>query len=405
MGIFAEKSKAIGQIAEVSTALRSQRAMANQAGQQSLEASTEPDRGEAKSAAPARSGHDFSTIPIAMPEPAADSPAGDNHSAMQPMVTRQRHSFSAAIPRIRAPFQSDSMNAEEREPARAPEAPLLQSAAPPRPADGEAREGETVHFPSSMFPAIALAEQADAIASTFAYKDNITAVSAPAKPDKFGETIPAYKFERPGPSATQTAGTFNVTGTILADITYWVAAPNHTDIASDSDPDITQANYPTVVSDLTPSPTAVDKGGVKLYKNQPPRTKFWARDLTVNHELVHAGEDVKFGQEGVTLAQNWLNSQTAATYDDVGRLLNGVTPRIVQKVEKEMALPGRENRAYGKGAADYTARARAIKSKGDAKGYVPKPPAPKTPPTPPTPNPKATTAPVAPALEDAEAGA
>jgi hypothetical protein len=56
-----------------------------------------------------------------------------------------------------------------------------------------------------------------------------------------------------GASATQTASTFNVTGNINAKITFQVAGGMRTDIASDTDPSIPQTNYPTVVSDLTPS--------------------------------------------------------------------------------------------------------------------------------------------------------
>jgi hypothetical protein len=55
-------------------------------------------------------------------------------------------------------------------------------------------------------------------------------------------------------------------------------------------------------------------------------------------------------------------------------------------VRTRMAYPAREERAYNAGAAAYTARAQAIKQKGDAKGYVP-PPAPKAPATPPNPAP------------------
>jgi hypothetical protein len=48
-------------------------------------------------------------------------------------------------------------------------------------------------------------------------------------------------------------------------------------------------------------------------------------------------------------------------------------------VDAAMALPGREIRAYADGAPDYLARAQAVKSKGDAKGYVPQPAAPPAP--------------------------
>lgn len=240
----------------------------------------------------------------------------------------------------------------------------------------EPQAGKVVLFPASALTSTALPDQADKIASSFGYTSSINQDGPAPAPGEFGVTRPYYAFEKPGPSATQSQGTFTVTGTIAAQITYQIATPKRTDIASDTDPDITQTNYTTVVSDLTPSPAAVNKAGVKLYKNQPPRTKFWAEDLTIKHELFHADEDVKFGKEGVALAEKWLNTQTASSYDEVGALLNKVTPIVAKRVDTAMALPGRETRAYDDGAPDYSARAQAIKTKGDAKGYAAKPTAP-----------------------------
>jgi hypothetical protein len=343
-------------------------------------------------------GHDFSNIPIAAPELSADRASGENPSGMRPVVSSHRQTFSASI-RVASPAaQNDSMNGDEPKPVLASEPLVAQNSAMPTNQSGlESEEGKAVLFPASMFESIAIPGQSDTISSTFAYKDNINSVRPPANPGGFGETNPFYKFEAPGPTAIQSAGNFDVTGTILADIPYWVAGGTRTDIASDNDPDITQTNYPTVVSDLTPAPRTMKSGGLDLYKGQPPRTKFYAHDLTVKHELFHADEDVKFGQEGVTMAQNWLNRQTASDYPGVGALLNRINPIISGHVVRKMALPGRELRAYGNGAPDYTARAQAIKTKGDAKGYVPTPPTPKAPVAPTTTPPVAPNAPTAPA--------
>ena len=143
------------------------------------------------------------------------------------------------------------------------------------------------------------------------------------------------------------------------------------DIASDSDPDITQANYPDVVKDLTPSPNAVNTRTVKLMKNQPPRTRFWAKDLTIDHETFHADEDVKFGQEGTALAQQWLNTRTANTYEQVWAHLPNAIQMVATHVDIAMSYPGRETRAYNDGAPAYTARAQAIKTKGERRATSP----------------------------------
>ena len=387
MRTFVEKPKAtqqtnlanrahFGQSHGVSSILYLQRTIGNQAVQRMLRTNTEDGKGDSN-ATLARFGHDFSKIPVVLPDRAASTASSDSNWGMRSLVTQHRHPFSAVIRRVSPALQSDSMSADEREPAMDFQAQATQT--PTAPQEGSMAEpvdGETVLFPAERLQSVALPGQLDKIESTFGYKSSIAPVAAPSKPDGFGKTDPYFAFEKPGPTANQEAGVFKVTGTIEARITFWVDSGGRTDIASDNDPDIIQSNYPTVASDLTPSPKAVNSGGLNLYKNQPPRTKFWAKDLTIKHEGFHADEDVKFGQEGVILAQNWLNTQTARTYDDVGALLNRVNPMIAAKVDKEMALPGRELRAYADGAPDYLSRANAIKRKGDAKGYVPKSPAP-----------------------------
>jgi hypothetical protein len=348
--------------------------------------------------------HDFSNIPIASPEQTSVLTRSANQPNMRAMVRHHKQTFSATIRGASPGAQNDSMNGEESKPTIAGETPLLKGTARPTSQSGlESEEGKGVLFPADMFETIALPGQSDTISAAFAYKNNINPVNPPANPSGFGETNPFYKFEAPGPRAVQSAGNFDVTGTILADIPYWVAGGTRTDIASDNDPDITQTNYTTVVSDLTPAPRTMKSGGLDLYKGQPPRTKFYAHDLTVKHELFHADEDVKFGQEGVNLAQTWLNSQTARDYNGVGGLLNRINPMISSHVVRKMALPGRELRAYDNGAPDYTTRAQAIKTKGDAKGYVPKPPPPKAPVTPPAPTPKPTGTATPPVIKEPEA--
>jgi hypothetical protein len=110
-----------------------------------------------------------------------------------------------------------------------------------------------------------------------------------------------------------------------------------------------------------------------LLKNQPPRSLFWAEDLTIVHERFHADEHEKFGREGALAARDWLDGQTARTLDEVQALVGRAVQIVTQRITAAMAPPAVEQRAYDHGAADYAARARAIKTKGDARGYVPRP--------------------------------
>ncbi|MBM3943527.1 MAG: hypothetical protein FJ316_11540 [SAR202 cluster bacterium] len=238
----------------------------------------------------------------------------------------------------------------------------------------EPEEGKTVYFPASVLPPVPAPAQWDAIASVLTYNPTINPIPPPARPGDFGRTDTRIEVNRS--SATQVRGTFNVDLVIDNVITYWVHDGGRTNIASDADPSITQGNYRHVASDLTPSPRAVNAGGVTLLKNQPPRNGFWARDLTIKHEKFHADENEKFGREGADLGKGFLDRQQARNYDEVGLLLNRVSQVVAQHILRKMAPPRVEQDAYDAGAADYSARAQAIKTKGDARGYAPRPPAP-----------------------------
>jgi hypothetical protein len=223
----------------------------------------------------------------------------------------------------------------------------------------EPQVGETVQVPDIVIPSMAANAQTDAVAATLTYNPSISQSGPPPSP--FGATLP-YTHALSGISITRAATTYSVTATVDNPITFQVDGGSNTDIASDSDPDITQANYPTVVSDLTPDMSELN--------GKPPRDDFWAEDLTIKHERFHADEDVTFGRSGVTLAQQWLSTKTASSVADVNHLLGQVPTRVAQTVNTAMAWPGREERAYGDGAPAYLARATAIKTKGDANGYA-----------------------------------
>ena len=111
---------------------------------------------------------------------------------------------------------------------------------------------------------------------------------------------------------------------------------------------------------------------------RPPRTKFWAQDLTIVHEQFHVTERRGFATIGVNDAQTWLNAQTASSAADVQALLAQVPAKVIATSDSK-ANPGKENRAYGAGAAAYATRANAITTKGNAGQYPGAPPPPPAP--------------------------
>lgn len=162
-------------------------------------------------------------------------------------------------------------------------------------------------------------------------------------------------------------GTYTVTGTYHYDIAWRVrdsVGPNsEVDIASAADPDIKATNYQFVAKDLTPDMS--DLGG------RPPRDGYWAKDLTIRHELVHVRDYRRTGREGFRAAQRWLGRQTSTSASHVRDTL---IPQAVTEGGRVLrarmaAPPGAEPRAYGDGAPVYTARKNLIKTKGDTDQY------------------------------------
>lgn len=243
--------------------------------------------------------------------------------------------------------------AEAAAPIPAPQTPL------PAEARVELEEGETIHLPDiTLPPEIAAREQSDPIQSRIGYNPSITQ-SGPA-PSGFGVTLP-YTHALSGITVTRRRGTYHVQATVDNPITFQVGSRGNTDIESLNDADITAANYATVASDLTPDMSS-DNG-------RPPRTQFWAEDLTIRHERFHAREDVHFGRQGVRLARQWLNTQDASSVTEVNTLLNEVLTRVADHVDVSMAAPAREERAYGDGAPAYRRRATNVQTRGDRGGY------------------------------------
>jgi hypothetical protein len=223
----------------------------------------------------------------------------------------------------------------------------------------------------------------DAVAGRLTYAPSVTQTGVAAP---FGETLP-YTFSMtnivvtpppapvaPGPDAgappPAPPAKYDVTATVENPITFNVSSGGRTNVASANDAALTHANFPTAASDLTP-----DMGDLN---GRPPRTQFWAEDLTIIHERFHATEGSGFARTGVTNAQTWLNAQTATSIADVNALVAQVPGKVIATRQAAMTFPGREQRAYAAGAPAYKARADAITAKGTAGKYpgAPAPPAP-----------------------------
>jgi hypothetical protein len=337
----------------------------------------------------------FAAIRVHSPSSAATSPT-------------QTRPFTATLRAIVKGRQSDALSAD-RHTSPAESEPRVSPSAVSKPGESKPQRKDGEPIPDGTLPSIS-GEQADSITSHLNYTSSIKN-EGPA-PTDFGLTVYNFLAENfrythhagaPGtaagsgsPATPATPASFEVTGDIRGAITYQVTNSGRTDIASESDPSINQTNYPRIVADLTPPPAPVVHAGRRFMKNQPFRDHFYARDLTVRHEIFHCREDVRFGGQGVQAAQSWLNSQTANSDRELLAMLPGIITRIGNAVTAGRAVPADEQRAYDDGAPLYLARAQAIKRKGDTNGYAPRPapaPAPQTPaPAPQSPGPAPTPA-------------
>lgn len=287
----------------------------------------------------------------APPASGAEGGIQHNRTAFRATIRMSDAATASSAPR-------DSMPGQEA--AGTPDFSAM--AAPAAPVTQELEPGQTIRLPDIVIPSMAAVEMHDAIAGAITYNGSVAVGGA--APSGFGVTRP-YTHALSGITVTAGTGTFAVAATLDNPITYQVRASTGPDgqvnIASDADPALTAANYAQVASDLTP-----DMGDLN---GRPPRNQFWARDLTLTHERFHADEDVRYGGQGVTSAQAWLNAQTAANVGEVNTLLTRVPGRVANFVSAAMAYPGLEERAYGAGAPLYRSRATSIRTKGAAGKY------------------------------------
>ena len=237
------------------------------------------------------------------------------------------------------------------------EAFMAQAGAP-----AEAQEGATVPLPDKQMPEALEFVDTDTVAGTLTYSSTINQAGVV---NPFGSTKWSV-FKITGQKVTSAPGAFTATFTLENPITFNVTSPK-TSIADENDGALTNANYPTASSDLTPN--MAKQGG------KPPRTQFWARDLTVKHEKFHSDERQRLNKAGATQAQTWLSAQTAASVADVEALIAQVPGRVITASQAAVGtVDEKETRAYGDGATQLQGaggRDQGQGRPGDRQGRLP----------------------------------
>jgi hypothetical protein len=263
---------------------------------------------------------------------------------------------AAAPPEATAPTAQPNASPPSAPPA-APHA-AEHSEQPEEPAD----KGP-ISLPDIEVRDFAEVELCDAITPWLSYQGTVA---------QGGNTPNGFGVTRPGPMTVTgitvrklpVIGWWYVSATVTQQILWQVRAvtgpSGQVNVTSALDPVITAANYQTVVDDLTPDMSDLN--------GRPPRSQFWAKDLTEQHEAFHANDRKTRAPAALRLASNWLGTQQAADPAGVQALLQQVPGRMVATVSAGMTMPGKEERAYGDGAGAYSRRATAIWALGKV-GY------------------------------------
>lgn len=178
--------------------------------------------------------------------------------------------------------------------------------------------------------------------------------------DDFGLTTWSAKLVNPAVAADPVKKIFNVTGKVDCPIGWEIHSRGKKDVLDEKSPNIKDSSWPTAASDLTPDMS--DDNG------RPPRTQFWAPDLTERHEKFHAAEFQTYGKAAFDLAAEWLQKQTATSDADALAVAKRVPNEMVATI-RATYVPMAESRAYGDGAPSYKARAEAIGKAGRARSY------------------------------------
>lgn len=164
----------------------------------------------------------------------------------------------------------------------------------------------------------------------------------------------------PNVTADSAKKVFNVTGKVDCPIGWEIHSRGKKDVLDEKSLNIKDGTWPTTASDLTPDMS--DDNG------RPPRTLFWAPDLTERHEKFHAAEFQTYGKAAFDLAAEWLQKQTATSDADALAVAKRVPNEMVATI-RATYVPMSESRAYGDGAPSYKARAEAITTAGKAHSY------------------------------------
>jgi hypothetical protein len=258
--------------------------------------------------------------------------------------------------------------AEGAAPAEAPAAeapPAAEAAASAPPGAAEPEKEEEFSLPDIKLEGAETFQLCDKMSPFLGYTGKVNTGAVPGA-DEFGVTWPGdMALKGIKVRKIPMMARFLVTATLEQEVKWGVCQgtgpTGEVNIGSILSSNLTSANYKQAASDLTPDSSDLN--------GRPPRTQFWAQDITEQHEKYHADDCVSRGPGAVDVASTWLGTQLAADKAAVKTLLDEVPDRAFTALMAAMAFPAREERAYGDGSGAYSRRVAGIKALGKIGAY------------------------------------
>jgi hypothetical protein len=137
------------------------------------------------------------------------------------------------------------------------------------------------------------------------------------------------------------------------------------DLADADAPALTSATWAEAADDLRPVPGPLGP--------TPPLRRWWSRALA-EQELKLLLEGVTDeARQGLRALTGWLNTQSAASEDEVRRRLDEALQRLGRHLSARLADPELVIEARQRMAPVYAGRAEAITARGEAEAYPPPP--------------------------------
>jgi hypothetical protein len=213
---------------------------------------------------------------------------------------------------------------------------------------------------SGTSDAPAAPRKSDAVASTLNFGSKVKKGGASPNGSQFGVERVKYKVDKMKWTHDAATSTVNAEARVFLDIGWGVHSLGRTNIPDENVKAVKKSTWQAVRDDLKPNASG-----------RPTRTKYWAKDLTEQHEQFHGTDDIQRAQAYVPTAKAWLDGQTVRA-KKIKNDLKAHLETVRSNVEADGWAwygTGGEDRAYADGKASYQARADAIDARATKEGW------------------------------------